>query len=171
MNVQSSVGVVFRVGDNVVYPSHGVGTIISEESQVIGGIELSLYVISFSHDKMTLMVPKERALKAGLRHLSSNGELDRAVAVLRSKARVSRGMWSKRAQEYEGKINSGNVVMIAEVLRDLHKNVDDPNRSYSEKLIYELAFNRFVNEYAMSADIDVTDANKKVATILDYFKD
>ena len=161
----------FRVGDSVVYPSHGVGTIMSEEVQIISGVELSLYVISFVHDKMTLRVPKARAIKAGLRHLSSNCEIDRAIAILKEKAKISKGMWSKRSQEYENKINSGSVASIAEVLRDLHKNVDDPNRSYSEKIIYELAFSRFVNEYAIAINLDYSSANKKVVAILNYLKD
>lgn len=169
--MQASAKRVFRVGDSVVYPSHGVGTIISEEVQNIGGIELRLYVISFLQDKMTLLVPKARAVKAGLRHLSSDCEIDKALTTLKSRARVSKGMWSKRAQEYESKIHSGSVVLIAEVLRDLHKNVDDPNRSYSEKIIYELAFSRFVSEYAAAADIGRDDANKKVSMILNYLKD
>jgi CarD family transcriptional regulator len=162
---------IFKIGDNVVYPSHGVGIITAEEIEVVGGSEVALYVISFSQDKLIVRVPKARAAKTGLRHLSSDGEIDEALFTLKGKARTSRGMWSKRAQEYESKINSGSVSLIAEVLRDLHKNVDDPNRSYSEKVIYELALGRFISEYAVSINICKEEAYLKVTTILNYLKD
>lgn len=160
----------FAVGDSVVYPSHGVGSIIAEETQVIGGMEVSCYVIIFDKDKMTLKVPKNRAEKAGLRQLASADDLDKALITLQGKARVEKGMWSKRAQKYEEKIYSGNVVHIAEVLRDLYRNVDDPGRSYSERIIYESAFQRFINEYAVAANINVEHATQKIKEMLEEAK-
>src|SRR5690606_35240752 len=114
----------FKVGSFVVYPTHGVGQIIEEESQEIGGVTLKMFVISFVKDKMTLRVPMHRAHAAGLRHISSNNEIKKMYDTLKAKAKTSRGMWSRRAQEYESKINSGDVQLIAEVVRDLHQNVD-----------------------------------------------
>ena len=158
---------LFRPGDAVVYPSHGVGTICAEESQVISGVEMKLYVITFDKDKMTLRVPKNRAEKAGLRHLSTGDELKKALKTLQGRAKISKGMWSKRAQEYETKINSGSINLIAEVIRDLHRNIDDPARSYSERMIYESALQRLANEYAVSEKIDIVTANSKLKQMLD----
>lgn len=157
----------FKVGDSVVYPSHGVGHIAGEEAQVIAGIEVKLYVITFDKDRMILRVPKNRAEKAGLRHLSSTSDFDQALTILKGKARVAKGMWSKRAQEYELKINSGSITSIAEVLRDLHPNVEDPNRSYSERLIYESAMERLANEFANTNTLDLETAGKQIREILD----
>jgi CarD family transcriptional regulator len=160
----------FKTGDTVVYPSHGVGKITGEEVQVIAGHEMRLYVISFDKDKMILRVPKNRAEKAGLRQLSTSAEFKKAIVTLKGKAKVARGMWSKRAQEYETKINSGSVVAISEVLRDLHRNVDDPNRSYSERMIYESALDRFTHEYAAAESIALDLASKKVRELLERAK-
>ena len=163
-----SLGKSFSVGDDVVYPAHGVGTIIAEENQIVAGNDVDLYVISFVKDKMTLRVPKTRASKIGLRDLSSEDQIDSAIQILKTKAKVSKGMWSKRAQEYETKINSGSIIAIAEVLRDLHKNVDESDRSYSEKIIYDLAMNRLVNEYSVSMSLDRDEAQNKILSILNY---
>ena len=156
----------FSVGDKVVYPTHGVGCITKEEVQAVAGMELNLYVISFAKDKMILHVPKTRALKSGLRHLSTMEELEEALQILQDKPKILKGMWSKRAQEYESKINSGSLVLLSEVLRDLYKAMDE-NRSYSERVIYELALNRFVYEYAAIKKIDIAVAQQKVIDILD----
>ena len=161
----------FSVGDDVVYPSHGVGKITGEEVEIIGGQEISLYVISFVNDKMILRVPISRALKAGLRHLSTANEFDDIMRILRSKAKIAKGMWSKRAQEYESKINSGILTSIAEVVRDLHKNVDDPNRSYSERLIYESAIDRLSAEYSAVIRLDKLETKNKIIEILDSAKE
>lgn len=163
-------GEEFSVGDTVVYPSHGVGQITGEEVQEIAGHELKLYVIAFEKDKMILRVPMNRAVKAGLRQLSTTDEFKKAIVTLKGKAKIARGMWSKRAQEYETKINSGNVVAISEVLRDLHRNVDDPNRSYSERMIYESALERFTHEYAAAESIGLDLATQKVAELLETAK-
>jgi CarD family transcriptional regulator len=160
----------FNIGDAVVYPSHGVGTITSEEVEVIAGIEMKLYVIKFSEDKMLLRVPKSRALKAGLRHLSSKELFGEVISTLKSRAQTARGMWSKRAQEYETKINSGDPLMIAEVLRDLYRNADDPERSYSERTIYEMALERLTHEYAAAHSCSNQEAESTILQILDDAK-
>jgi CarD family transcriptional regulator len=158
----------FKVDDTVVYPSHGVGVITAEETQVVAGLEVKFLVITFAKDRMTLRVPVNRAQKAGLRHLSSPSDIQKALVTLKGKARIEKGMWSKRAQKYEEKIHSGDVISIAEVLRDLHRNIDDPARSYSERLIYEAAFDRFVNEYAVTNNISVEEAKGAVKAMLSH---
>ena len=110
----------FKVGNYVVYPTHGVGKILAEETQKIGEVALKVFVISFEKDKMTLRVPVHRATAAGLRNISSMDEIGKAFTTLKGRARTSRGMWSRRAQEYEAKINSGSLISVAEVVRDLH---------------------------------------------------
>lgn len=157
----------FKILDSVVYPSHGVGVIMKKESQVIAGHTITCLVIHFEKEKMTLKVPINNIEKAGLRHLSSAEDIKKALMILQGKARIEKGMWSKRAQKYEEKIYSGNVLQIAEVLRDLHRNVDDPNRSYSERMIYESAFQRFINEYSATNNIDSVEASKQVREILE----
>lgn len=156
----------FKVGDYVVYPTHGVGRILAEETQSIGEVQLRMLVIAFEKDKMTLRVPTHRAAAAGLRHVSSTDQLTKVFDTLRGKARTSRGMWSRRAQEYEAKINSGNILSIAEVVRDLHQNVDQSERSYSERMIYESALGRLVGELAASESIDQQHATEKLLKLL-----
>lgn len=138
----------FKIGDKVVYPSHGVGEIIGEETQIIGGMELKVFIISLLKDKMTLRVSVKRASTIGLRLLCSLEKLKNAFSVLQEKSKTPKGMWSKRAQEYEEKINSGDVKSLAEVIRDLYKNSEDPERSYSERVIYESALTRLASEWA-----------------------
>ncbi|KKB96667.1 RNA polymerase-binding transcription factor CarD [Candidatus Arcanobacter lacustris] len=156
----------FYVGDRVVYPAHGVGQIMGEESQLIGGLEISVFVISFVKEKMTLRIPVKRAAATGLRQLSSDNEVQKVMSILQGKPKSSKGMWSRRAQEYEGKINSGDITSIAEVVRDLHKNVDDPERSYSERVIYESAFNRLASELAAVGNIESASASERISEIL-----
>lgn len=158
--------IAFKVGDRVVYPSHGVGEIIGEEAQIIGGHELSVYVISFQKEKMTLRVPVKRAMSIGLRQLSSRDDVQKMLAILQGRAKSGKGMWSRRAQEYENKINSGDLASIAEVVRDLHKNVDDPDRSYSERVIYESALNRLAGEFAAIENIDLKQASDHLLNLL-----
>lgn len=150
--------IVFKVGDRVVYPAHGVGEITAEETQIIGGMELKVFVISLFKEKMTLRVPVKRAQVAGLRQLCSKGIIQQMISTLQARPKTSKGMWSRRAQEYEGKINSGDVLSIAEVVRDLHKNAEDPDRSYSERVIYESALNRLAGEYAAVEGIESVQA-------------
>ena len=156
----------FAVGEYVVYPTHGVGKIMGHEVERIGEHELKVFVIAFEKDKMTLRVPVGRAEAAGLRSISSNDQIGKALSTLKGRAKIARGMWSRRAQEYEAKINSGNLVAIAEVVRDLHKNVDQSERSYSERMIYETAMHRLCGEVAASERVDIKDAQDRLLKVL-----
>ncbi len=153
-------------GDFVVYPTHGVGKVVSIETQKIAGHELKLYVISFARDRMTLRVPVSKAATAGLRTLSTRKVMDNALTTLKGRARTKRSMWSRRAQEYEAKINSGNPVFIAEVVRDLHRNADQPDQSFSERQIYESARDRLACELAALEKIDMASATEKLEELL-----
>lgn len=156
----------FRPNDFVVYPAHGVGRIVSIEEQEIAGIKLELFVISFEKDKMTLRVPTNRATQVGMRSLSTPDVVSKAMATLKGKARVKRAMWSRRAQEYEQKINSGDLVSIAEVVRDLHRADDQREQSYSERQLYEAALERLTREVAAVGGTDETLAARKVDEVL-----
>ncbi|MEK6734388.1 MAG: CarD family transcriptional regulator [Pseudomonadota bacterium] len=157
----------FRVGDMVVYPSHGVGEIIGEEIQIIADQELKVFIISLLKEKMLLRVPVKRAVLGGLRPLCSNETISGIFNTLQKKSRATKGMWSKRAQEYEVKINSGDVNLLAEVVRDLYKNSDDPGRSYSERVIYESALNRLAGEFAVVKGIELENAKDQLLTSLE----
>ena len=157
----------FGTGDFVVYPTHGVGLITSDEKQAIAGFELEVFVINFGRDKMTLRVPIGKAGTAGMRRLSTRKEMHSALSTLRGRARVRRTMWSRRAQEYEAKINSGNPVSIAEVVRDLYPNVGQPDRSYSERQLYEAALDRLVREFAAVEKIDHGTATERLTKVLE----
>jgi CarD family transcriptional regulator len=144
----------FSVGDHVVYPAHGVGEVKGVESQSVAGMELEVYVITFDHEKMTLRVPTKRAVTSGLRPLAANDVVTQAMTTLKGRARVKRTMWSRRAQEYEAKINSGDLISIAEVVRDLHRAENQPEQSYSERQLYESALDRMAREVAAIEKID-----------------
>jgi CarD family transcriptional regulator len=156
----------FATGEYVVYPTHGVGRVIGVEKQEISGMSLEVIVISFDKEKMTLRVPVAKTEAAGMRRLSTRKTMESAMTTLRGKARVKRTMWSRRAQEYEAKINSGNPVSIAEVVRDLHRNVGQPDRSYSERQLYEAAFERLLREVAAVDQIDTDAAAQLLEKIL-----
>ena len=156
----------FRPNEFVVYPAHGVGQIISVEEQEIAGIKLELFVVSFEKDKMTLRVPTHKASEIGMRSLSSPEVIEKAMTTLKGKARVKRAMWSRRAQEYEQKINSGDLIAIAEVVRDLHRNDDQREQSYSERQLYEAALERLTREVAAVDDGDEVSAAQKVDDVL-----
>ena len=156
----------FRPNEFVVYPAHGVGQIVSIEEQEIAGITLELFVVSFEKDKMTLRVPTNKAIEIGMRALSSPDVVGRAMTTLKGKAKVKRAMWSRRAQEYEQKINSGDLIAIAEVVRDLHRNDDQREQSYSERQLYEAALERLTREVAAVEDGDEVAAAKKVDDVL-----
>ncbi|MEL6585218.1 MAG: CarD family transcriptional regulator [Pseudomonadota bacterium] len=156
----------FRPNDYVVYPAHGVGQIVSIEKQEVAGIELELFVISFAKDKMTLRVPTHKATDVGMRSLSSPDVVTKAMATLKGKAKVKRAMWSRRAQEYEAKINSGDLIAIAEVVRDLHRNDEQREQSYSERQLYEAALDRLTRELAAVNNMDEDGALKAVDEIL-----
>ncbi|MEO1193972.1 MAG: CarD family transcriptional regulator [Pseudomonadota bacterium] len=151
----------YATGDYVVYPTHGVGRVTGIEAQNISGITLTLISIKFEKDRMTLRVPVEKAHNSGLRKLSTRKVLDDALQTLRGKSRVRRTMWSRRAQEYEAKINSGDPVSIAEVVRDLYRGSDQPEQSYSERQMYQAAMDRLAREFAaVDGDDEATAAQK-----------
>ncbi len=156
----------FRPNDFVVYPAHGVGKIISIEEQEIAGLSLELFVISFEKDKMTLRVPTNKITESGLRSLSSPDVISQAMKTLKGKAKVKRAMWSRRAQEYEQKINSGDLISIAEVVRDLHRTDDQREQSYSERQLYEAALERLTREVAAVSGSDEIAAAKQVDEVL-----
>lgn len=156
----------FNEGDYVVYPAHGVGQIEGIETASIGGMEISLYAISFKQDRMRLKIPVQKAESAGLRKLSSTDRINDALQTLQGRARIRRTMWSRRAQEYETKINSGDPVSIAEVLRDLKRSNDDTEQSYSERQIYQSALERLAREVAAVEDTTEDKACDKLESIL-----
>ena len=156
----------FRPNEFVVYPAHGVGKIVSIEEQEIAGLTLELFVISFEKDKMTLRVPTNKAVEVGMRSLSTPDVVVKALDTLKGKARVKRAMWSRRAQEYEQKINSGDLLSIAEVVRDLHRTDDQREQSYSERQLYEAALERLTREVAAVSGTDELNAQKQVDDVL-----
>jgi CarD family transcriptional regulator len=156
----------FRTNDWVVYPAHGVGRIVSVVEQEVAGIKMELFVINFDKDKMTLRVPVAKASSVGMRRLSSPDVVATALQTLRGRARIKRTMWSRRAQEYEAKINSGDLISIAEVVRDLHRASGQPEQSYSERQLYEAALGRMAREVAAVERIDEEAAVKRLETAL-----
>jgi len=157
---------IFVEGDHVVYPTHGVGKVERIATEEIAGHRLELIHITFEENRMTLRVPVSKARTAGLRKLSTRKQFDEALAVLKGKARVKRTMWSRRAQEYEAKINSGDPMSIAEVVRDLHRNAGQPDQSFSERQIYEAAMDRLAAELAALDQIDKPAAITKLIEFL-----
>ena len=156
----------FSPGNLVVYPTHGVGKIVGIEKQEIAGQELTLFVIDFKKDRMTLRVPVGKAKGSGLRRLSSRKLMDAALKTLKGRSRVRRVMWSRRAQEYGAKINSGDPISIAEVVRDLHRNAGQPDQSYSERQIYQAALDRLARELAAIENINEEDATQKLEDVM-----
>jgi CarD family transcriptional regulator len=152
----------FKTGEFVVYPSHGVGQITAIEEQEVAGFKLELFVVSFAKDKMTLRVPTAKAASVGLRKLADADIVGKALSTLTGRARVKRTMWSRRAQEYEAKINSGDLVAIAEVVRDLYRSEAQPEQSYSERQLYEAAIDRMTREISAVEEITETEALKKI---------
>jgi CarD family transcriptional regulator len=156
----------FRTNEHIVYPSHGVGRIVRIEEQEVAGFKLELFVISFAKDKMILRVPTSKAQAVGMRKLAPPETVRRALETLKGRARIKRTMWSRRAQEYEAKINSGDLIAIAEVVRDLFRSETQPEQSYSERQLYEAALDRMVREIAAVEDITETEAQKLIETNL-----
>src|SRR5471032_2157852 len=152
----------FKTNEFIVYPAHGVGQIISIEEQEVAGIKLELFVISFIKDKMTLRVPTAKITTVGMRKLAEAPLVKRAIETLKGRARIKRTMWSRRAQEYEAKINSGDIVAIAEVVRDLFRSETQPEQSYSERQLYEAALDRLSREIAAVQKITETEAIKEI---------
>ena len=158
---------VFHEGDHVVYPTHGVGKVERIATEEIAGHKLELIHITFEENRMTLRVPVAKARTAGLRKLATRKLFDEALAVLKGRARIKRTMWSRRAQEYEAKINSGDPLAIAEVVRDLHRNAGQPDQSFSERQIYEAAMDRLAAELAA---LDKTDKATAATKLTDFLK-
>lgn len=138
----------FRAGQHIVYPAHGVGEVVGIEQEVIAGFDIEVYVVKFEQDKMTLRVPTNKADTSGMRALSNELILKDSFTTLKGRARIKRTMWSRRAQEYEAKINSGDLILVSEVVRDLHRTDAQPEQSYSERQLYEAAIDRMVREVA-----------------------
>ena len=164
---QPSKAEIFIEGDHVVYPTHGVGKVERIATEEIAGHKLELIHITFEENRMTLRVPVAKARSAGLRKLASRKLFDEAMGVLKGRARIKRTMWSRRAQEYEAKINSGDPLAIAEVVRDLHRNAGQPDQSFSERQIYEAAMDRLAAELAA---LDKTDKTTAVTKLVDFLK-
>jgi CarD family transcriptional regulator len=152
----------FKTNEFVVYPAHGVGQILAIEEQEIAGAKLELFVINFMKDKMTLRVPTAKVANVGMRKLSDPALVKKALETLKGRARVKRTMWSRRAQEYEAKINSGDIVAIAEVVRDLYRSESQPEQSYSERQLYEAALDRLSREIAVVQHVTETEAVKEI---------
>ncbi|TFV70098.1 CarD family transcriptional regulator [Bradyrhizobium frederickii] len=152
----------FKANEFVVYPAHGVGQILAIEEQEIAGAKLELFVINFIKDKMTLRVPTAKVANVGMRKLSEPALVKKALETLKGRARVKRTMWSRRAQEYEAKINSGDIVAIAEVVRDLYRSESQPEQSYSERQLYEAALDRLSREIAVVQHSTETEAVKEI---------
>ncbi len=156
----------FNPGDFVVYPAHGVGQVTEIQQTAVAGQSLDLIAINFTKDKMMLRIPLGSAQKTGLRQVATPALMDSAIHTLKGKAKVKRAQWSKRSQEYASKINSGDPIAVAEVLRDLYKNPAVAEQTYSERQIYEQAMGRFVAEYAIVHQIDESEASSRLESIL-----
>ena len=152
----------FKTGEFIVYPAHGVGQIVAIEEQEVAGFALELFVISFDKEKMKLRVPTSKALAVGMRKLAEDSVVKKGLDTLKGRARIKRTMWSRRAQEYEAKINSGDLVAIAEVVRDLYRSEQQPEQSYSERQLFEQALDRMAREIAATEDITETEAIKRI---------
>jgi CarD family transcriptional regulator len=156
----------FKTSEFIVYPAHGVGQIVAIEEQEVAGAKLELFVINFVKDKMTLRVPTAKVASVGMRKLAEGALVKRALETLKGRARVKRTMWSRRAQEYEAKINSGDLVSIAEVVRDLYRSEAQPEQSYSERQLYEAALDRMAREIAAVEKMDEASAVAKIDDVL-----
>ena len=166
MSIKKLPSLTFNAGEYVVYPTHGVGKFADVTKQNIAGSELELLVVNFDKDKMTLRIPTSKIQHVGLRKISDDKTMNEAFATLKGKAKIRKIMWSRRAQEYENKINSGNPVAIAEVIRDLYRNENIAEQSYSERQIYEQAVSRLASEVSVYSNCSIEEANKKLLDIL-----
>ena len=156
----------YTIGDYVVYPSHGVGQVTEIEDHKVGEMSLKVFVVVFDKEKMTLRVPVDKTNASGMRKISTHEKMDSALTTLKGKARQRRVMWSRRAQEYEAKLNSGDPIAIAEVIRDLFRNEEQPDQSYSERQMYEAALERLAREYAALKNTDTEDAIETLEGVL-----
>ena len=156
---------LFKIGEYAVYPSHGIGKIIDIETAVIAGQDFSCYLMYFEKEKLTIKVPVKNSNKIGLRPLVSKTQMEEVLSILRSGNKKMKGMWSRRAQEYESKINSGDIMALAEVLRDLTRDIEDGDRSYSERIIYETAIARLTTEYSYIYSVEFEYAKSKIVSL------
>lgn len=156
----------FKPGEYIVYPAHGVGQVTAIEEQEIAGFKLELFVVSFAKEKMTLRVPVAKVASVGMRKLTDTAGVAKALDVLTGRARIKRTMWSRRAQEYEAKINSGDILAVAEVVRDLYRSEAQPEQSYSERQLFETALARLVDEVAAVDGSTETEAMKRIEASL-----
>ncbi len=156
----------FKIGELVVYPAHGVGRITAIEEQEIAGSKLELYIVDFEREKLRLKVPTNRAEQKGMRRLADRGLIEHAMKVIRGRARIKRTMWSRRAQEYDAKINSGDLIAVAEVVRDLYRSDRQPEQSYSERQLFEQALFRMARELAAVRKIDDDQSVKELSEFL-----
>lgn len=157
---------LFKINELIVYPAHGVGRVVQIEEQEIAGIKLELYIVDFDKEKLRLKVPTSKSEQKGMRKLADKPLIDHAMKVLKGRARIKRTMWSRRAQEYEAKINSGDLIAVAEVVRDLYRSERQPEQSYSERQLFEQALERMAREIAAVKKIDDDMAIKEVETFL-----
>jgi CarD family transcriptional regulator len=156
----------FKVGELIVYPAHGVGKITNVEEQEIAGVKLELYIVDFEKEKLRLKVPTNRAEQKGMRHLADRALIEQAMKVIRGRARIKRVMWSRRAQEYDAKINSGDMIAVSEVIRDLYRSERQPEQSYSERQLFEQALGRFARELAAIRKMDEDQCIKELEDYL-----
>ena len=156
----------FKKGDFIVYPAHGVGRVTGVEKDSVAGFDIEVYVVTFEQDKMTLRVPTHKATEVGMRSLRSPDIVTKAMTTLKGKAKVKKAMWSRRAQEYEQKINSGDLIAIAEVVRDLHRADDQREQSYSERQLYEAALERLTREIAVVNGAEESTAGQEINDVL-----
>ena len=156
----------FKIGEQVVYPAHGVGRITAIEEQEIAGSKLELYIVDFEREKLRLKVPTNRAEQKGMRRLADRGLIEHAMKVIRGRARIKRTMWSRRAQEYDAKINSGDLIAVAEVVRDLYRSDRQPEQSYSERQLFEQALLRMARELAAGRKVDDDQSVKELSEFL-----
>jgi CarD family transcriptional regulator len=156
----------FKVNELIVYPAHGVGRVVQIEEQEIAGIKLELYIVDFEKEKLRLKVPTSKSEQKGMRKLADKPLIEHAMKVLKGRARIKRTMWSRRAQEYEAKINSGDLIAVAEVVRDLYRSERQPEQSYSERQLFEQALERMAREIAAVKKIDDDMAIKEVEAFL-----
>ena len=162
----ASKKLAFKIGDLVVYPAHGVGKVTMIEEQEIAGATLELYIVDFEKEKLRLKVPTGRAEQKGMRRLSDKAQIEQALRVLKGRARIKRTMWSRRAQEYDAKINSGDLISVAEVVRDLYRSERQPEQSYSERQLFEQALERMAREIAAVRKMDDDQAIKELTDYL-----
>ena len=156
----------FKSGENVVYPTHGVGRILTIEKFQYDLVEEQLYVIQFFQDKLTIRVPFAKAKLIGLRNITSKPSMTRTLSVLKQKPKIKKAMWSRRAQEYDQKINSGDIKLLSEVVRDLFRKDDQTEQSYSERQMFQVAFERYAREFAISSGLKFEEASSKIFEIL-----